>query len=185
MLSQEKALMDCIEGDRNAVFVEMLTQHQRKLYGYIYSLIPNTSDADDLLQETNIALWQNKSDFRLGTNFLTWACRIAFFRVKNFLKTRNRQHVHFDEELLSKLSDIRMEETEIYAVHSVLLINCLQKLSVESRELLKLRYDGSHSIQEVAKQMGRPVGSLYNSLSQIRLKLWECIRFALKEEGSL
>jgi len=177
--------MDCIEGDRNAVFVEMLTQHQRKLYGYIYSLIPNTSDADDLLQETNIALWQNKSDFRLGTNFLTWACRIAFFRVKNFLKTRSRKHVHFDEELLSKLSDIRMEETEIYAVHSVLLINCLQKLSVESRELLKLRYDGSHSIQEVAKQMGRPVGSLYNSLSQIRLKLWECIRFALKEEGSL
>ena len=177
--------MDCIEGDRSAVFVEMLTQHQRRLYGYIYSLVPNASDADDLLQETNIALWQNKSEFQLGTNFLTWACRIAFFRVKNFLKTKNRSRLYFSEELLSELSDIRMDQTEIHTIHSMLLVNCLQKLSTESRELLKLRYDGSHSMQEVAKQMGRPVGSLYNTLSQIRLKLWECIRFALKEEGSL
>ncbi len=57
-------------------------------------------------------------------------------------------------------------------------------MSSASQQLLKLRYDGTHSIQEVAKQLGRPVGSIYNSLSQIRLKLWECIQYALKEEES-
>ena len=177
--------MDRIEGDRNAVFVELLTQHQRKLYGFIYSLVPNSSDADDLLQETNIVLWNKNLEYKLGTNFMTWACGVAFFKVKNFLKTKNRSRLYFNEKLISELSDLRMDRTEYHTIHSILLINCLGKLSSDSQELLKLRYDGNHSIQEVAKQLGRPVGSLYNTLSQIRLKLWECIRYALKEEGSL
>ncbi|MGD0654369.1 MAG: sigma-70 family RNA polymerase sigma factor [Thermoguttaceae bacterium] len=177
--------MDYIKGDRNAVFVELLTQNQRKLYGFIYSLVPNSSDADDILQETNIVLWNKNFEYQLGTNFMTWACRIAFLKVKNFLRTKNRSRLYFNEKLLSELSDMRIDRTELHTIHSMLLINCLEKLPLKSRELLKLRYDGNHSIQEVAKQMGRPVGSLYNTLSQIRLKLWECIRFALTEEGSL
>jgi RNA polymerase sigma-70 factor, ECF subfamily len=175
--------VDRIEGDRNAAFVELLTHHQRKLYGFIYSLVPNASDADDLLQETNIVLWNKNHEYSLGTNFMTWACRIAFLKVKNFMRAKNRSRLYFNEKLLSELSDMRIDRTEVHTIHSILLINCLGKLSSESRELLKLRYDGIHSIQEVAKQLGRPVGSLYNTLSQIRLKLWECIRYALKEEG--
>ena len=178
-------LVDDIKGDRNAVFVELLTQHQRKLYGFIYSLVPNAADSDDLLQETNIVLWNKNLEYQLGTNFMTWACRIAFLKVQNFLKTKNRSRLYFNEKLLSELSDMRIDRSEVHAIHSMLLINCLEKLSSESQKLLRLRYDGNHSIQEVAKQLGRPVGSIYNTLSQIRLKLWKCIRYALKEEGSL
>jgi RNA polymerase sigma-70 factor, ECF subfamily len=177
-------LVGHIEGDRNAVFVELLTQNQRKLYGFIYTLVPNASDADDLLQETNIVLWNKNHEYRLGTNFMTWACQIAYLKVKNFLRTKNRSRLYFNEKILDELSDIRMNHSEVHAIQSMLLVNCLEKLSSESQQLLKLRYDGKHSILEVANQMGRPVGSLYNSLSQIRHKLWECIRFALTEEGS-
>jgi RNA polymerase sigma-70 factor (ECF subfamily) len=178
-------LVEDIEGSRNAVFVELLTQHQRKLYGFIYTLVPNASDADDLLQETNIVLWNKNHEYKLGTNFMTWACRIALLKAKNFLRTKNRSRLYFNEKLLSELSDMRIDRTEMHAIHSMLLINCLEKLSSESQKLLRLRYDGNHSIQEIAKQLGRPVGSLYNALSQIRLKLWECIRYALREEGAL
>jgi RNA polymerase sigma-70 factor, ECF subfamily len=174
-----------IKGDRTAVFVELLTQHQRRLYGYIYTLIPNASDADDLLQETNIVLWNKNSEYQFGSNFMTWACRIAFLKVQNFLKTKNRSRLYFNDAIVSELSDMRINRTDLHSFHSLLLINCLGKLSSESQKLLKFRYDGNLSMQEVAKQLGRPVGSLYNNLSQIRLKLWECIRSALKEEGSL
>jgi RNA polymerase sigma-70 factor, ECF subfamily len=177
--------MDHIEGDRNAIFVELLTQHQRKLYGFIYTLVPNASDADDLLQETNIVLWNKNLEYKLGTNFLTWACRVAFLKVKNFLRTKNRSRLYFNEKILSEFADIRVGRAEVHTIHSMLLINCLEKLSAESQKLLRLRYDSNHTIQEVANEMGRPAGSLYNTLSQIRLKLWECIRFALKEEGCL
>jgi len=176
--------VDQIEADRNAAFVEILTQHQRKLYGFIYTLVPNASDADDLLQETNIVLWNKHLDYKLGTNFMTWASRVAYLKVKNFLRTKNRSRLYFNEKILAEFSDMRIDRAEVHAIQSILLINCLEKLSGDSQKLLRLRYDGNHSIQDVATQMGRPVGSLYNTLSQIRLKLWECIRYALKEEGA-
>lgn len=174
--------MSHIEGDRNAVFVELLTQHQRKLYGFIYTIVSNASDAEDLLQETNIVLWSKNQEYKLGTNFLTWACQIAYFKVNNFLRTKGRSRLYFNEKLLAEISDIRLDRSEVHTIHSMLLVNCLGKLSSDSQKLLRLRYDGKSSILDVAKQMGRPVGSLYNSLSQIRRKLWECIRVAIKEE---
>ena len=177
--------MGCIEDDRIAVFVELLTQHQRKLYGYIYTLVPNAADSDDLLQETNLVLWKKNLEYQLGTNFTAWAYRIAFLNVKNFIKTKGRSRIYFNEELLAQLSDLHFDRTNVHSIYSMLLIHCLGKLSSASQQLLKLRYDGNHSIQEVAKQLGRPVGSIYNSLSHIRLKLWECIQYALREEGSL
>jgi RNA polymerase sigma-70 factor, ECF subfamily len=174
-----------VDGDRTAVFVEMLIQHQRKLYSYIYTLVPNVTDSDDLLQETNLVLWNKRQEYKLGTNFQAWACRIAYYNVQNFLRAKGRTRSFFSEEFLSDISEMLIDHTEVHTVYSMLMINCLGKLSTASQQLLKLRYDGTHTIQEVANQMGRPVGSLYNSLSQIRRKLWDCVQYALKEEGGL
>jgi RNA polymerase sigma-70 factor (ECF subfamily) len=179
-------VQNSVVGDeRNAAFVELLTQHQRKLFNYIYSLIPNVTDSDDLLQETNIVLWNKRQEYKLGTKFNAWACRIAYFKVQNFLRTNNHNHVYFDEELLSKISNFMIDHSEMHTVYSMLLIKCLENLSGASRQLLKLRYDGNCSIQEVAKKMGRSAAGIYNNLSQIRHKLWECIQHALMEDGSL
>jgi len=174
--------VDFVEDDRNAVFVELLTHHQRKLYGYIYTLVHNSTDSDDLLQQTNLVLWKKHLEYKLGTNFMAWACRVAFFNVQNFLKSKGRSRVSFNQELLSKLADLQINRTEVQTIHSLLLIQCMEKLSATSQQLLKLCYDGSRSIQEVAKQLGRPVGSMYTTLSRIRLKLWQCIQNALMEE---
>ena len=107
----------------------------------------------------------------------------CLFKVQNFLKTKGRSRVYFNEKLLSKLSDLQIDRADMHTIYSMLLINCLEKLSSASQQLLKLCYDENHSIQEVAKQLGRPVGSIYNTLSQIRLKLWKCIQYAIMEEG--
>lgn len=177
--------MNSTDGDRNVVFVELLTQHQRKLFSYIYTLVPNVSDTDDLLQETNLVLWNKRSEFKLGTNFSAWACRIAYFKVQNYLRNKVNKHAFFSEEFLSEISELLVDRTEVHSIYSMLLINCLGKLSSASQQLLKLRYDGTRSIQQLAKEMGRSAGSIYNTLGQIRRKLWECVQHALEEEGSL
>jgi RNA polymerase sigma-70 factor, ECF subfamily len=176
--------MDGVQVDRVTVFVELITQHQRKLYGFIYSFVPNAADADDLLQETNLVLWKKHLEYQLGTNFMTWACRIALLNVQNFMRTKSRSRLYFNEKLLSLLSDSHIDRSEVHSINSMLLIECIGKLSSASQQLLKFRYDGNHNMQDVAKQLGRPVASIYNSLSQIRLKLWECIQYAFKEEGA-
>jgi DNA-directed RNA polymerase specialized sigma24 family protein len=42
-------------------FIRLMTKHERLVYGYILSLVPNWADADEILQETNIRLWEETS----------------------------------------------------------------------------------------------------------------------------
>ena len=175
--------MDHLEDDKGIEFVELLTQHQRSLYGYIYTMVRNSSDSDDILQETNVVLWNKRLEYKTGTSFTAWACRIAFYKAQNFLRAKGRSRVCFSDKLLSKLSDLQINREEIHTIQTAMLIYCLDKLSSASQQLLKLCFDENHSMQEVAKQLGRPVGSIYNTISKIRFKLWKCIKHTLKDEG--
>jgi RNA polymerase sigma-70 factor, ECF subfamily len=170
------------EGDVSCAFVELLIQHQRMLYGYIFNLIPNAADSEDLLQDTNLTLWKKRREFQPESSFMAWACQTAFFKIKNFVKIKGRSRVFFNDSLLDKISEMQLERAEINTIHSTMLVFCLEKLSASSQELLKLCYDEDHSIKDIADQLGRPIGSVYSSLSQIRLKLWKCIKRAFTEE---
>ena len=50
-------------GDRQAEFAALLRQHQTQLFGYIYSLVRDLDDADDLFQQTSLVLWDKFDQF--------------------------------------------------------------------------------------------------------------------------
>ena len=50
--------------DRTAEFVGLLLQHQRRIHGYIATMLTNWADADEVLQETSIVLWQKFDEFQ-------------------------------------------------------------------------------------------------------------------------
>lgn len=49
-------------------YLQLVTNHQALLQGYIHSIAPGV-EADDVLQETNIILWNKMETFEMGTNF--------------------------------------------------------------------------------------------------------------------
>src|SRR4051812_34190449 len=62
--------------------VALLTRHQRQIFSYIYVLVPNRADAEDLLQETSVVVCEKFHEFKEGTDFVAWACQIAYWRVR-------------------------------------------------------------------------------------------------------
>ena len=62
-------------------FVQLMTEHQGRLYAYVLSLLGDPDQANDVLQETNLVLWRNAGEFQMGSNFRAWAFRIAHFQV--------------------------------------------------------------------------------------------------------
>src|SRR5262245_27195115 len=69
-----------IDTQRNLRFVRLFAQHEHQVYAYIVSVLANWADADEVMQETSVALWEMFDDFQEGTSFCSWACRIAYFR---------------------------------------------------------------------------------------------------------
>jgi len=58
-------------------FTRLLAKHEREMHLFIFSLTPNWADADEILQETNITLWQEFGKFQPGSDFGKWARTIA------------------------------------------------------------------------------------------------------------
>ena len=66
-----KALEDTprIDLAREHRFLQLFLAHERRIYSYILALVPVWADADDLLQQTSVVLWQKLDQFEPGTNF--------------------------------------------------------------------------------------------------------------------
>ncbi len=97
-------------------FVILLPDHPSLMRSYITQLIPNASDVHDVLQITNVALWEKRGDYTLGTNFKARAMAVTRDRAMEHRKKMKRDRVLiFDDELIETLDqefDEQPENTE-------------------------------------------------------------------------
>ena len=66
---------------RGAEFVRLLTVHQPDIYVYLRSLVLDPDEASEILQDTNLVLWEKRDQFEIGTNFRAWAFQIARYKL--------------------------------------------------------------------------------------------------------
>ena len=59
--------------EKSKICIELFSSNYNRIKSFIFSLVPNTSDADDVMQETSRIIWEKFEEFEVGTNFLAWA----------------------------------------------------------------------------------------------------------------
>lgn len=167
----------------SAEFVQLFTHHQRRLFLFILSQIPNPIEAEEVLQETNVVIWSKYSQFREGTNFLAWVSQIASFEVMKYRSRVKRSRLYFSDEFLETMSREALDRSDELEQRRVALVECLKKLKAKDRRLIEQRYAPGVKGKSVAEQMGRPANSVYQSLGRIRRFLMECIQRRLASES--
>ncbi len=169
--------------DHHEAFLELLTPHQRGLYGFIYTLVPNPTDAEDLLQQTTLVLWRKFHEFDSNTSFAAWAREIARLEVLHYLREKRRSRVVFDDDVVARLAKFHqhVEETQLFDTTN--LSRCIDELSHSDQRLLELCYAAKRNIKAAAATLERPVASVYVSLVRVRRLLGDCIRRMSAEEG--
>ena len=91
--------------DPSEAYVRLVTQHDRWLASYIYSLVAASADAEDLLQEVKVTLWKQFANFEPGSNFRAWARKIATNQVLNYRRSaRRRPSSSLDEQFLETIA---------------------------------------------------------------------------------
>ena len=94
-----------------AEFALQLTQCQRKLHAFILSMVWNPVDADEVLQETNLVLWQKADDFDAARPFVPWAMRFAQLPSLAWLKRHRQRPTVIGSNLAALLAEEAAEET--------------------------------------------------------------------------
>ncbi|EMI23357.1 RNA polymerase sigma-70 ECF-like, Rhodopirellula baltica [Rhodopirellula europaea SH398] len=164
------------EGDRSELFVQLLAENERHLMAYVMTFVYHASDADDILQETKLALWRSFAQFELGTNFGAWARRATFNRILDFQRRKGRESnwLVFSDSAMQAMAVQFESESEGMDERIDRLEDCIAKLPREHRRIVALRYNEAFSIDQVAEHVKRSVGATYRVLSRIRLALHDC-----------
>ena len=164
-------------------FVALYTNSQRQIYAYIRSQVLSPFDADDILQETSAILWRKFDEFRQGTDFVRWACRIARLEVLTYHRHHKRWLSIFSDEAADAISEKVLELSGSVVFRAEALAECSQRLTVRDREILQLRYQLNQSVSEIAEKMGRTESAVYKSLQRIHDELFKCIENTISNKN--
>jgi len=163
-------------------FVTQITRCQRQLHAFILSMVWNPAEADDVLQETNLVLWEKAAEFDRDRPFLPWAMRFAQLQALAWLKRhRRQQRVVFDDDLARLLADEAAREEVVFEDRRHALASCLQKLPTEQRDLIARRYEPEGSVNAMAEAAGTTPKAVSDRLRRIRRALLQCIQRTLGE----
>tara|TARA_R110002096_G_scaffold273422_9_gene467271 strand:+ start:9071 stop:9613 length:543 start_codon:yes stop_codon:yes gene_type:complete len=163
-------------------FVALVLANQVRIRNFIRSLISNREDAEDLFQKTSVVLWRKFSQYEPGTNFASWAMRVAYFEVCDYRKKMARARVTFSQEVFDALAEKVSEISQDEDIRRDALEICIDGLSETNRELVRLRYIEDLPMEDVAKQIDRPSKTVYRILKQVRSWLLNCIQHRLARE---
>jgi RNA polymerase sigma-70 factor, ECF subfamily len=157
-------------------FVRILTQSQRALYLFILPMVGRPADAEEVLQETNVVIWSKWFQFDPGTNFLAWGRAIARLEVFRFRRNRHHRMKLLGDEVVDLIADRSETQMVDAELRRDALTRCIEKLRDKDRELIRERYSGDISGDEIAERLGRPANSVYQSIGRIRKTLLECVQ---------
>ncbi len=172
-----------VESSSEEDFLDLLQIHQNQIVSYIFCLVHQLADAEDIFQQTAVTLWEKFDQFERGTNFLAWAKAVASNKSLAFLRDQRRHRARFSETLVEQLAERPMWTCDSTQQRLDALTRCKQKLGDSDQALLLECYGATASkIQAAAHKLGRSAESVYVSLSRIRRALAECIQRTLARE---
>jgi RNA polymerase sigma-70 factor, ECF subfamily len=176
MLSMDKELS-------SEDFAALYSAHHLDLLRYVLTLLPDRSQAEDVVQEIARLLWQKRGEYSPAKPFLPWARGFARFEVLTVLRRQAVRGKYFSEELVEQLAEERAAHEDRLSAQRQALASCLQKLDEPSRELLMLRYGREMTVQQLAHERGKSANALYLAIHRIRATLTDCVNRTLRIEG--
>ena len=75
--TSDEVLVERLKGGDESAFNELHTKYKGKIYGACFKIVKNHADAEDLVQEVFLRLYQKIGSFRGESRFSSWLYRIA------------------------------------------------------------------------------------------------------------
>ena len=173
---------NCDADERASNFMRLVRQYDRQWKTYVVSLLPNWADADDILQDTKLELWERFSEYDPAGDFGAWARKLILFRVMTFRTKSGRERARFSQEAFDLVAAEAAPVVEEADARFRILAGCLQKLTDAARQLLWRCYAGGATIKDVAISLGRSIRGTQQAVAKIRSDLQQCIEREIRKE---
>ena len=172
MEQQKAVLQKALEGDIHA-FQSLFSEFQEALRSYLYRLLANRSDAEDISHDTFIKAYDKLHQFQGKSSLKTWVFQIATSLAYNYLKRRNRWTEDVSAQAkelvqqspalarrIQQVSDNATFNTYDIKEHIDTCFTCISKtLPIENQICLMLKDVYDFSIKEIMLIMDKSEGT--------------------------
>lgn len=164
-------------------FLSLFLRSEREIFRYVAALVPNVADAEDIVQQAALALWEKFDSYDPNQPFTPWACRFALNKARQWAERHQRWKMLLDAGLAEELACRREELRPEIELRLGRLEGCLGKLAPDQRSLVEGYYYHRKPVEELADDSGRTVASTYKALQRIRQSLQACIERSVDAES--
>ena len=156
-------------GDDDALR-ELYAAHGQRLYAYAARVTGDPVVAEDVVQESLVAVWKSAGRFRGEGRVLAWLLSIVHHKALNAIRIQSP--VTLDEQV-DRLADTSPSPDERIALNEQRrqLRASLGRLSLEHRTVLELVFYQGLSLSEAAQICDCPVGTIKSRLSYAKTQL--------------
>lgn len=146
---------------QNLAFEKLLKEFQRPLYNHIRNIVLNHDDADDVLQNTFVKVFQNLNKFKGESKLFSWIYRIATNEALTFLNQKAKKSGISSETLQNKVidnlkADVYFDGNEI----QIKLQKAIALLPDKQQLVFKMKYFEELKYEEISEILGTSVGAL-------------------------
>jgi len=162
---------------KEAAYTNLVKKYQEKLYWHIRRMVVEHEDANDVLQNTFIKVWNGLASFREDSQLYTWLYRIATNECLTFIEQIKRKSViNFDdiaEDFSNKVkADANFDANRLEWKLQV----AIQQLPEKQRVVFNLRYYDEMPYEEMSQVLDTSVGALKASYHHAAKKIEEFIK---------
>ncbi|MDR0754005.1 MAG: RNA polymerase sigma factor [Prevotellaceae bacterium] len=146
---------------KNFAFNQIVLKYQERIYWHIRKIVTCHDDADDLVQESFIKIWNSLDKFRGESSLYTWIYRIATNEVLAFLK-KQKSHNHVSlQDVENDLRDTLKQDIYFNGDDAqIKLQQILASLPPKQRLVFNLKYFDGMKYEEIAEILDTSVGAL-------------------------
>ena len=160
----DEALLWAIGQADRAAFQELYDRHADRVYRFALSFVRNGPLAEEVLQETMLAVWKQADKFWGSSKATTWILGIARNQAHGLLRREKRG------ERLPEESTFEADPAEVAEI-DVRVKQALESLSSEHQEALHLVFYEEMSLADAAAVLGIPEGTVKSRLYYARKAL--------------
>ncbi|MEC7756081.1 MULTISPECIES: sigma-70 family RNA polymerase sigma factor [Roseivirga] len=188
----KKALEDfrlidaAVSGLDEQAYADLMKRYKKPVYHMILKMVRNVDDAEDLTIEAFAKAFKNLHKFKKDFTFSTWLFRIATNNTIDFIRKKRLDTMSLNtsftddngEAVTIDVQDknLNPQDETIKAQKIELVHMFVDKLPAKYQRLVKLRYFDELSYDEIAQELGAPLGTVKAQLHRARELMYDLVK---------
>jgi RNA polymerase sigma-70 factor (ECF subfamily) len=178
------ALMRAIQDGDMVAFNSMVDRYKNRLLNVIGRMLSSAEEAEDIVQETFVRVYQHRQSFNFQHCFSTWIYTIALNLARNELRKRKKFKFYEINEMQGNEKEFAVE-AKVPSRLPQMLNAAIKALPDKYRIAFLLRDVQEMPYEEVAKVLGVPLGTVKSRVNRARLMLREKLQPRMEEVNAL